>query len=150
MAAPNVYKRDVMRGQHDHPSDTLRLMLLDDSSSYSFDQDSHEQVSDITSAGNEMSGTGYSRQTLSNVSVTVDDTDDEGVMDANDVTFSGLDAGTIQTLVVYQQTGGDDTSPADDNVIVVLDDANVSDLPLTTNGSDVTIQWDSEGIVNIA
>lgn len=142
-----------MNGNFSLASDTMRVMLLDDSSIYTFDPDGHEFVSDITSAGNEMSGTGYSRKTLSNTSVTEDTSDDEGVWDADDITFTGLDAGTIQTIVVYKQVGGDDSTPGDDRVIVVLDDdspgSGVSGLPLTTNGSDVAIAWNSEGLLNL-
>jgi len=145
---PNDTKRELLDAYLSGA--TIRVLLLDDSQTYSFDVDNHDFVSDITAAGSEMSGTGYSRQTLQNVTITVDDTDDEGVFDADDVTISGLDAGTIQTVVVYEQIGGDDTTPGDDRVLAVFDDSSVSDLPLATNGSDVQIPWDAEGIINIS
>lgn len=151
MPSPNDFKEELMNGTFNLGSggDTLRVMLLDDSSAYSFDPDAHEFVSNVTSAANEMSGTGYTRKTLANQAVSEDTTDDEGVFDADDVTWTGLDAGTIQTVVVYQQIGGDDTTPGDDRVIAVFDDSGVGDLPLTTNGGDVTVAWNAEGIVNI-
>jgi hypothetical protein len=147
MPVPNDTKREFLDSYL--TGATLRVMLLDDSSSYTFDVDSHDFVDDVTTAGSEMSGTGYSRKTLSGVSITVDDTDNEGVFDASDVTWTGLDAGTIQTIVIYEQTGGDDATPTDDRVVAVHDDSTVADLPLTTNGSDVTITWPTEGIINI-
>lgn len=153
MAVPSDAKEELLNGSFSLGSDTIRVMLLDNSTSYTFDPNAHEFVSDITAAGTEMSGTGYNRITLANTSVTEDTTDDEGVFDADDVTWTGLDAGTIQTIVVYKQVGGDDTTPGDDRVLVVLDDdspgSGISDLPLTTNGSDVTIAWNSEGILNL-
>lgn len=148
MTVPNDTKREVLDAYLTNA--TIRVLLLDDSQSYSFDVDNHDFVSDITSAATEMSGTGYSRQTLQNVSITVDDTDDEGVLDADDVTISGLDAGTIQAVVVYEQVGGDDTTPGDDRVLAVHDDATVGDLPIDTNGSDIQISWPTEGIINIS
>lgn len=152
MAAPNDAKEELLKGSFDVENDTLRVMLLDNSTSYTFDPDAHEFVSDITAAGTEMSGTGYSRKTLTTPTASEDTTDDEGVFDADDTLFTAIDAGTIQTIVVYQQVGGDDTTPGDDRVLVVLDDdsaGSVADLPLPTNGSDVQIQWDAEGILNL-
>lgn len=150
MPAPNDAKEELLNGSFSLASDTIRVMLLDDSATYTFDPDAHEFVSDITSAGTEMSGTGYSRKTLSGTAVSEDTADDEGVFDADDVTWSGLDAGTVQAIVVYQQVGGDDSTPGDDRVLVVLDDGDVSDLPFATNGSDLDVSWDAEGILNLA
>ena len=151
MPVPNDFKEELLNGTFSLGSggDTLRVMLLDDSSTYTFDPDAHEFVSDITSAGTEMSGTGYSRKTLAGQSTSEYTTDDEGVFDADNVTWSNIDAGTIQAIVVYQQVGGDDTTPGDDRVILVLDDGDVSDLPLPTNGSDVSIDWNVEGVLNV-
>jgi hypothetical protein len=141
--------------------ETLRVALFDDSTAYTFDPDNHDFVADVldggTTAQELQGGAGYTgsadRQTLANVSVTVDDTDDEGVFDADDVTWSGVDStADIQGWIVYLQVGGDDTTPGDDPIIQVVDDDMAdapSDLPLSTNGSDVTIEWNAEGIVNL-
>ncbi|QLH77452.1 hypothetical protein HZS55_09155 [Halosimplex rubrum] len=145
---PNDTKRELLDEYLSNA--TIRVLLLDDSQAYSFDVDNHDFVDDVLAAGAEMSGSGYARQTLQNVSVTVDDTDDEGVFDADDVTISNIDAGTIQAVVVYEQVGGDDSTPGDDRVLAVHDDATVGDLPLDTNGSDIQISWPAEGIINIS
>jgi hypothetical protein len=71
------------------------------------------------------------------------------VFDADNVTWTDIDAGDLEAVVVYQQIGGDDTTPGDDPVLLVLDDATVSDLPLPTNGSNVAIDWNAEGILNV-
>lgn len=155
MAMPNDAKEELLKGSFDLVNDTLRVLLLDNSTAYTFNPDTHEFVADIAdggTTGTEMSGTGYTRKTLGTKSVTEDTTDDEGVFDAADVTWTDLDAGTIQTIVVYKQVGADDTTPGDDPVLVVLDDdsaGSLADLPLTTNGSDVTINWAAEGIINL-
>jgi len=159
MASPNNFKEILMEGSVNLTSDTIRVALVNDSTAYTFDPDAHTNLDDILDGGTTAaefgtgSGTGYSRQTISGITVTQDDTDDEGVFDANDTTFSSLDAATIQAVVIYKQVGGDDNTPGDDPVLVVLDDdsaGSVADLPLTTNGGDVTLQWNSEGIVNIS
>lgn len=155
MAVPNNFKEQVMEGSIDLTSDTIKVALISDDTDYTFDQAAHSTVDDILDGGTtatEFSGSGYSRQTLSNLTVTQDDDDNEGVFDADDVTFSGIDGDTIQGYIIYQQVGDDDTTPEDDRVLAVYDDdsaGSLEDLPLTTNGSDVTIAFDSEGITNI-
>jgi len=144
-----------MEAQFDFLNDTLKVALVSDNTAYSFSPDTDTFVSDVLDGGTtaqEFQGTGYSRQTLSNVTVTQDDTDDEGVADADDVTFTGLDGDTIQAVLVYKEVGGDETTPGDDPIIAVFDDnsaGSLADLPLATNGGDVTLAFSSEGIVNI-
>lgn len=155
MASPNNYKEQLMEGVFDHTTDTLKVALVSDDTAYSFDPANHTFVNDVLDGGTtatEFTGSGYSRQTLSNVTVTQDDTDNEGVTDADDVTFTSLDGDTIQAIIIYKQVGGDDTTPGDDPIVAVYDDdsaGSLADLPLTTNGGDVTLAFSSEGVVNI-
>lgn len=145
----NSTKVKLINGSIDLDTDTIRVALVSNTTSYTPDVDNETFVSDVLDGGTtatEFSGSGYSRQTLANTSVTQDNTDDEGVFDADDTTFSGIDGDTIQSVLVYKQVGGDDTTPGDDPLI-----ANVtsSDFPLTANGGDVTISWNAEGILNL-
>jgi len=155
MALPNNAKEILMEGQIDGTTDTLKVALLSNATAYTFDENTHETVADVIdggTTGTEFSGGSYARQTLQNVTVQQDDPDNEGVLDADDTTFSSLDTEDIQTIIIYKQVGGDDTTPGDDPIIAVLDDdsaGSLADLPLTTNGSDVTISWNAEGILNI-
>ena len=156
MPAPNHYKAELLNGSIDHANDTIKIALGGDNTTYTFDQDAHEFVGDVFDGGptgEELSDASYSRQTLANVTVTQDDTDDEGVFDADDVTFSSLDTTQdIQFVVIYKQVGGDDNTPGDDPIIAVYDDnsaGSLTDLPLATNGSDISISFDSDGIVTI-
>jgi len=155
MAAPNNFKEQLAEGQFDFTSDTVKVALISDNTSYTFSPDSDTFVNDVLDGGTtaeEFAGTGYSRQTLSNITVTQDDADDEGVVDADNVTFSGIDGDTIQGILIYKQVGGDDSTPGDDPIVAVLDDdsaGSLADLPLTANGSDVQITFDTEGVVNI-
>lgn len=150
---PNRTKLQYFTNSIDLSADTVRVALYDDTTAFDFDPDAHAFVSDILDDGTtaqELSGTGYQRETLANQSATQDDANDRAVFDADDVTWTGIDAGTIQGIIVYRQIGGDDTTPGDDDVLIVIDDANLADLPLTTNGSDVTINWDDVGIQTLA
>lgn len=157
MASPNATKRKLFESTLDYVNDTIKVALADNSNAYTFDPDTHEFVSDIfggtTPAATEMSGTSYSRQTLGTKTTSVDATNDEAEWDAADTTFPSLDAGTIQSIIVYKMVGADDTTPADDPVLAVFDDdsgTTVADLPLATNGGDITIQWSTDGIKKIS
>jgi len=152
---------EVISGSIDLSTDTLRIALFDDSTAYTFDPANHEFVSDVLDGGTtaqELQGSaGYTgstdRQTLANPTITEDNTDNEAVFDADDVVWASVEStADIQGWIVYKQVGGDDTTPGDDPIIQVVDD-DMADapagLPLTTNGSDVTVEWNAEGIINL-
>lgn len=152
MPAPNRTKLELFNGSIDLATDTIKVALYNDTTSFTFDPDVHEFVSDILDGGTtaqEFGGSGYSRKTLANQATSQDNTDDEAVFDADDLSWSSLDDETIQGIIIYRQVGGDDTTPSDDDVITVLDDSNVADLPLTTNGGQVDLSFDAEGILNL-
>lgn len=155
MPAPNRTKLQLFNGSIDLSADTIKVALYNDTTAFTFDPDTHEFVSDILDGGTTAEefggsgGTGYTRKTLANQSTSQDNTDDEAVFDADDLSWSSLDGETIQGIIIYRQIGGDDTTPADDDVITVLDDSNVADLPLTTNGGQVDLSFDAEGILNL-
>jgi len=158
---PNATLADLFRANINIETDTLRVALYDDSTAFTFNPDTHTFVSDILDGGTtaqELSGSsGYTgtadRQTLANVSVTADNTDDEGVWDADDVTWTDVQStADIQGYIVYQQVGGDDTTPGDDRVLVVVDDDMTdapASLPLPTNGSNVRIAFNAEGVATV-
>lgn len=141
-----------MQGQIDLTSVTVKCLLLDTSSGYTVDPINDEFVSNVPT-GAEPSDASYSRQTLTGLAVSEDSTDDEAVFDADDVTFSSLStANDIQAVIVYIQRGGDDTTPADDEIVAAYDNDSggaVADLSISTNGSDLVLNFSSEGIINL-
>ena len=64
-------------------------------------------------------------------------TQTDGVFDAADTTFTSLSGDQSESILIFQDTGTDTTSL----LMVFLDTA--TGLPLTPNGADVTIVWDS-------
>lgn len=132
----NSFKRDIMNGSIDLDTDTIKIALV--TSSYTPDIDAHEDFADIT---NEVSGTGYTAggETLS-TTVSVDDTDDEGVFDATDVTWSTSTI-TARGAVIYKSTGTASTSL----LVCYLDFGG----DFSSNGGDFTINFNSEGILNL-
>lgn len=136
-AVYNIFKSEVMKGSFDLVNDTIKVALV--TSSYTPDIDSHEDFADVT---NEVSGTGYTAggATLASTSVTKDTTDDEGVFDAENVTWSSSTI-TARGAVVYKSTGVAGTS----QLICYVD---FGEDKSSSNG-DFTIQWNSEGILNL-
>lgn len=121
----------------DLDGDTIKLALT--SSSYTPDQDAHDFFDDIT---NEVSASGsYSAGggTLT-VSLSQDNTDDEGVFDATDVSFTTATI-TARYAVVYKSTGVSSTSP-----LVCLIDFGSNQ---TSTAGTFTITFAAEGIINV-
>lgn len=150
MAAPNHFKQQVLESFLSGA--TVKIGLLDTSTAYSFAESTDEFVGDLPT-GAEPSDASYSRQTLGNKTFIQDDADGEGVFDADDVVFPSLSTtNDIQAVFIYKQIGTDDTTPGDDPLVAVYDDdsaGSLSNLPISTNGSDLTVSFNSEGIVNI-
>lgn len=121
----------------DLENDTIKGMLV--TSTYTFDQDSHKYVDQVT---NEVSGAGYTAGgfTLQNVTVTQDNTGNRGVVDADDHVYTSATI-TARAVVLYKDTGTASTSP----IIGYFDfNSNVA----STNG-DFTISWNATGIFTI-
>ena len=133
----NYTKAELLRGHIALDSDTIKVALV--TSSYTPDIDTHENFDDIT---NEVSGTGYTAggAALANKAVTKDTTDDEGVFDADDLTWSSASI-TARAAIVYKDTG----TPATSQLVAYIDFTEDK----TASGGDFTIQWNAEGILNL-
>jgi len=134
----NAFKKYIMNGSIDLDTDTINVMLVTDA--YSPDQDTHEYRDDVT---NEVSGTGYSAggSALAGKAVTADNTDNEGVFDANDLAWSTSTI-TARGAVLYKARGG--ASSADELICYI----NFGSDKISTAGT-FTIAWNAEGILNL-
>lgn len=136
----NSFKKKIMDGSIDLDTDTIKVSLH--TSSYTPDADAHDFWDDTT---NEVSSSGsYTAGiaggvALANKAVTADNTDDEGVFDADDVSITTF-TGTFKWIVLRKDTGTASTSP----LICAIDVTSVS----TTAGT-VAIAWAAEGILNL-
>ena len=97
-----------------------------------------DDVLNVTNV-NEMSGTGYVRKTLGGLTTTEDDTGNQVVLDANDITWTGIDAGIAQGILIYKYNASDASAQ-----IISVHDTN---FPKTTNGGDLTVAWPSTGVI---
>lgn len=144
--ASNLYQNGIMLildRTIDYAANTIKVMLL--GTGYTPNKD-HVFVSDVVAS--ELSGTGYTggfggsgRKTLASKTIGKNDSTDKAYLDAADVTWTAINAGTIGFAVVFKEITSDAASP-------VICNVDLADI--VTNGGDVTIAWDAAGILTIS
>lgn len=127
----------IMNGEIDFDADDMRCLLVN--SGYSFDK-ADVVVDDLTPGSNVLNV----RATLGGETLTQNDTDDRIEFDANNAVFSSINDGTATGLVLYKHV----TDDTDSQVIAYYDDLDPG-FPIVTDGSDVTIVWNSNGIIHL-
>jgi len=117
-------------------TDTIKIALV--TSSYTPNIDSHDFFDDVT---NEVVGTGYTAggNTLT-VTTSQDNTDNEGVFDAADTSWSTSTI-TARGAVIYKSTGTASTSP----LICYIDFG----LNVVSLAGTFAITFAAEGIINL-
>jgi len=60
-----------------------------------------------------------------------------GVADAADLTFSAVSGASVESIVIYKDSGVEGTS----QLIAFIDTA--TNLPVTPNGGDIIVAWDN-------
>lgn len=133
-------KHLINKGDIDFDVDDIRVLLVDSSTTSDTEEDV-TTISGITTLG-ELSGTGYVRKALANEIVNKDDVNNRSEFDADDVVWTGINAGTAQAAIYYKHV----TNDADSIPLFYVD----SDFPFVTNGGNMTIQHNAEGISQIA
>lgn len=134
----NSFKRDIQNGSIDLDTDNINVLLV--TSVYSPNIDTHTKRSDIT---NEVVGTGYSAGgvALAGKTVVQDNTNDRGVFDANDSTWSTATI-TARGAVLYKARGG---AANLDELIAYVDFGS----DITSTAGTFTITWSASGILYI-
>jgi hypothetical protein len=126
--ANNLYdkaRQRFLEGAINWNSDTIKAVLVD-TALYTPNFTTDEFFS-IIAAGAKVSGT----VTLGTKTTT------GGAADAADSTFASVSGATIEAIVIYKDTGSDATSP----LIAFIDTG--TGLPITPNGGDIIVNWDS-------
>lgn len=92
----------------------------------------------------ELSGSGYTAggDAMGGESMAYDAANDRVEFDATDAAWTAIDAGTAAQATVQKHTGTATTSP----VLVNVDSGG---FPIVTNGGDLDIQWNVEGIFHL-
>lgn len=130
------FKRDKSNGTMDLDNDTFIVGLSD--SNYTPDRTTHETLSDIT---DEISGNGYGRQTLANVTLT-EPVNGTWEFDADNPVFTATGGSIVaRWWWLFDDTP---TSPADPLCFYGLLDNAVADVT-TTDGNTLTFNINASG-----
>lgn len=119
-------------------SDTIKLALV--TSSYTPNQDTDDFWDDVSANEVAASGTYSTGGVTLTVTSSQDNTDDEGVMDAADVSFTGATI-TARYAVIYKSTGVSSTSP----LICLIDFGSNQ----SSTAGTFAITFAAEGILNL-
>lgn len=131
MAATQLYpkgRQKFLEGLiHWSATDTFKVYLIDEAT-YVVNFTTDEFASTIDTSGGDIA----TSAALTGLTST------DGVANANDAVFTAV-AGptTAEALVIWKDTAVLSSSP----LLVYMDEAQVTGLPITPNGSDLTVQW---------
>lgn len=117
-------KEGFLGGTIDWDTDVIRAVLVD-LGTYTPDLNLHRDFADLTGVVGTESGV-FGTKTVT-----------DGVADAADITFTAVTGATVEAIVIFLDTG----VAANDLLIALIDTA--TGLPVTPNGGDITVAWDS-------
>jgi hypothetical protein len=117
-------REGFLDGNIDWDTDTIKCVLVD-TGTYTVNLATHTYHSDL-------SGIIATSGALASKTVTA------GVANAAAVTFTAVSGASVEAIVVYKDTGVSGTS----RLICYIDTASAG-LPVTPNGGDITITWDT-------
>ena len=140
--AYNIAKKQLLDGDLDfNAPDDIRVLLLEAASDE--DPDDVDVAAVLARAGTTELVT-YTRGALANEATSQDDPNDRAEFDADDITFSSVVAqNAIVAYLVFKFI----TNDAGSIPIMFVDSA--TGLPISTNGSSITIAWNAEGILQL-
>lgn len=134
----NSFKKKIMDGSIDLDTDTIKIALV--TSSYTPSADNDDFWDDVSANEVAASGTYSAGGATLTVTISQDNTDDEGVFDATDVSWTTATI-TARYAVIYKSTGVAGTSP-----LVCLIDFGGNQ---TSSGGTFAITFAAEGILNL-
>jgi len=129
---------------------TIRALLVDNSSTYTPNR-SHTTVQQCISNGLvEVSGTGYSRVTLANKTVTVNSSEHRVEYSCDALEFGEIQAGiTVKAVLLFIRVGASDDASQDIPIAYIDTSAgppNGVALPFQTGGGAVVMQIPTAGL----
>ncbi|THG87104.1 hypothetical protein E5198_00900 [Pseudomonas sp. A-1] len=118
-------RQRFLEAQINWMSDTIKCILVD-TGAYTPQTAIHEYLADIP----------VSARIAGPVTLTAKSTSG-GAADAADCTFTSVSGPSIEAIIIYVDTGAENTSP----LIAYIDTA--TGLPITPNGGDIIVTWDN-------
>lgn len=145
----NLGKKELLDGTIDLGANTIKAMLVTSSYIANANNDFVADGGADDADDHELTGTGYDpgfagsgRKTLGSITIVEDDGNNRAEFDAADLTWSGIDAGTAAAVIIYRHLTNDGLS----TLIAYIDTGG---FPVVTNGGDLTITWNAEGIIHL-
>lgn len=127
--------------------DIIRVALM--KTTYTINIDTHNDFSDISVS--EISATGYTARgngiQLATKVVTEDTVNDRGEFDADDLQYTAIGNGgndTFDQIVLMREQ---DAGATDANTLLI---AHATVGSTTTNGGNITLVWNTEGILQLS
>jgi hypothetical protein len=138
-------KHQIALAGIDLVNDDIRVLLVNNTCTAPSQEDVNT-ISAITTLG-ELSGTGYVRKALANQAVNEDNANNRAEFDADDVTWSAINAGTAAAAIVYKHiTDDSDAIP----LFYIDQPQGAGGFPFVTNGGAFNLIWNAEGIAQLA
>jgi len=114
-------KENLWKANIDLDTDTVKVALVDTGTySYSVTHETYDDLSGVVGTPVE----------LTNVVVS------NGSIAGDDITFSSVTGNTVETVILYVDSG----TPSTSYLIAYIDD--ITNSPIIPNGGDLTIEWD--------
>ena len=118
-------RQRFLESQINWMTDTIKVLLVD-TGAYTPQTAVHQYLADIP-----ISARIAGPVTLTSKATT------GGAADAADVTFTSVTGASIESIIIYSDSGTEATSP----LIAYIDTA--TGLPITPNGGDIIVTWDN-------
>ena len=118
-------RENFLGGDIDWDADNIRVVLVDTNDDTP-DQTADQDLADRLAASRVATSGNLTSKTKTN-----------GVADAADTTFSSVTGDQSEALDLYKATGTDATS------LLIANINSATGLPVTPNGGDIQVQWDS-------
>jgi hypothetical protein len=118
-------REGFLGGTNDWDTNTIKVILIDDAD-YTKNLATDDNLDDIAGAARVAISAALTAKTVT-----------AGVADAADVTWSTVSGDPSEEIVGYEDSGAEATS----SLLFNIDTA--SGLPVTPNGGDIQVQWDS-------
>lgn len=133
-------KEQIMLGAIDFNTDDIRVLLVDvDANTDTDTLKSAATFAGFTTLG-EVNGTNYTSPGIAFTTQTVeeDGANNRAEFKPNNVTWSAINVGDVGAAIIYKFV-------IDLNSSIPIARIDTGGFPVTTNGGDLTIQWNAEG-----
>lgn len=127
----NFAKESFITGSINLSTDDIRVILVD-TADYTVNLATDQDLVDVPGAARVAVSDALASKTVA-----------DGVFDAADKVLSAVTGDPSEALVIYKHTGTEATS-----LLIAYIDSGTN-LPVTPNGGDITIQWNGSGIFAI-